>query len=228
MMVVRAKIQMTKTARDLKVHIYEKHLLETKGENALMNDRATVDQEIKNWKKLIKAHLEITRKWAEETSSAELVRDNESIVPEDLSVSAQIPKFIFYHIRVHSFVLVHPYVRGRMIYDRKGRVLPNGLVTFKYPTTESKAKNATLIEEEIQEVGDHWRVLGQSMSCTLPEIKNVPPTLPARHLPDTNYSGVDFTPTFPCSSHPLGSEIYTLVLEPLELNCSLVPPSDSQ
>ncbi|KAI7936389.1 hypothetical protein MJO29_015692 [Puccinia striiformis f. sp. tritici] len=96
---------MTKTARDLKVHIYEKHLLETKGENALMNDRATVDQEIKNWKKLIKAHLEITRKWAEETSSAELVRDNESIVPKDLSVSAQIPKFIFYHIRVHSFVL---------------------------------------------------------------------------------------------------------------------------
>ncbi|POW23216.1 hypothetical protein PSHT_00425 [Puccinia striiformis] len=162
--VVRAKIQMTKTARDLKVHIYEKHLLETKGENALMNDRATVDQEIKNWKKLIKAHLEITRKWAEETSSAELVRDNESIVPEDLSVSAQIPKFIFYHIRVHSFVLVHPYVRGRMIYDRKGRVLPNGLVTFKYPTTESKAKNATLIEEEIQEVGDHWRVLDQKRS----------------------------------------------------------------
>ncbi|KAI9624061.1 hypothetical protein KEM48_009138 [Puccinia striiformis f. sp. tritici PST-130] len=99
---------MTKTARDLKVHIYEKHLLETKGENALMNDRATVDQEIKNWKKLIKAHLEITRKWAEETSSAELVRDNESIVPKIylsqlrfqnsyFIISESIPLFSFTH-----------------------------------------------------------------------------------------------------------------------------------
>ncbi|KAI7939576.1 hypothetical protein MJO29_014312 [Puccinia striiformis f. sp. tritici] len=177
--VVRAKIQMTKTAEDLKVHIDEKHLLESlggtnqwkweydpiaKGENALMNDRATVNQEIKNRKKLIKAHLEITRKWAEEASSADLIRDDDVIIPEDLSVSAQIRKFIFYHIRVHSFVL-DPYIRGRTIYDRKGRVLDNGLVTFEYPTTESKAKNATLLlEKEIQEVGDHWEVLGQSMS----------------------------------------------------------------
>ncbi|KAI9614279.1 hypothetical protein H4Q26_009422 [Puccinia striiformis f. sp. tritici PST-130] len=160
--VVRAKIQMTKTARDLKVHIYEKHLLETKGENALMNDRATVDQEIKNWKKLIKAHLEITRKWAEETSSAEL---SPFLCSRSYFLNyLPSPPSCIAHVRSLPFFLrgnQDPYVRGRMIYDRKGRVLPNGLVTFKYPTTESKAKNATLIEEEIQEVGDHWRVLPQ-------------------------------------------------------------------
>ncbi|OAV87186.1 hypothetical protein PTTG_07683 [Puccinia triticina 1-1 BBBD Race 1] len=171
--VVRAKIQITKSPEELKVHIDEKHLLESlggtngwkwvyepvqKGENELMADTAVRLHEIQNRKKLIKAHLDITRKWAEESGPANELRDD-LLVPEDLSVSAQLRKFITYHLRVHYFVL-DPYIRGRSIYHRKGRVIGNGLITFEY--SQVKLKSET--DPNKEELVDLWDVLGYPMS----------------------------------------------------------------
>jgi hypothetical protein len=122
--VVRAKIQITKSPDELKEHIEEGHLLSSLGgtngwrweyegvrqdENVLMADTVVRNHELQNRKKLIKAHLDITRKWADEAGPAEVLRDD-LLVPDDSSTSALIRKFITYHLRVHYFVLVGLYL----------------------------------------------------------------------------------------------------------------------
>ncbi|KAH9450224.1 hypothetical protein Pst134EA_026933 [Puccinia striiformis f. sp. tritici] len=193
--VVRAKIQITKSAEELKVHIEEKHLLESlggtnrwkweyeqvvTGENILMDDKSTRNQEIENRAKLIKAYLDITRKWVDEASPTnELVKSDERIIPEDLSNSAQIRKFISYHLRVQYFILDR-YIRGRSIYHRKGRVIGNGLITFEYPQVNLSSSSSSSVLPPSkpksgsgtgtgtgtgpEELVDFWQVLGYPMS----------------------------------------------------------------
>ncbi|EFP87068.2 uncharacterized protein PGTG_13287 [Puccinia graminis f. sp. tritici CRL 75-36-700-3] len=187
--VVRAKIQITKSTEELKEHIEEGHLLSSLGgtngwrweyegvspdENVLMADTVVRNHELQNRKKLIKAHLDITRKWADEAGPAEVLRDD-LLVPDDSSPSALIRKFITYHLRVHYFVL-DPYIRGRSVYHRKGRVIGNGLITFEYPQlrlskqTDHPIDPTPLSNNNSHKEGDDtvlvdsWEVLGYPMS----------------------------------------------------------------
>lgn len=174
--VVRAKIQITKSPDELKIHIDEKHLIESLGgtnrwtweyqpvatdENILMKDSATRLHEIRNRKQLIKAHLDLTRKWCEQSQPPYDTKDDQ-VMAEDPSETARLRKFVTHHLRVHYFVL-DPYIRGRSIYHRKGRIIGNGLITFEYPQVpiQSEGNHST---KEAQETIDIWDVLGYSMS----------------------------------------------------------------
>ncbi|MBW0553014.1 hypothetical protein O181_092729 [Austropuccinia psidii MF-1] len=166
--VVRAKIQITKSSEDLKVHIDEKHLIESlggkshwkweyepvqSGENSLMADLTAKQHELQNRKKIVQLHAELTRKWYDEALPEDYLV-HKDLIDEDLSVIAQLRKFITYHLRVHYFVL-DPYVRGRTVYHRTGRIIGNGLITFEYPR---------ILNEEKGEEVDRVEVLGYSMS----------------------------------------------------------------
>lgn len=190
--VVRAKIQISKTTEELQDHIDARHLLSNLGgsnawkwnytpvvkdENKLMKSSAEERKiEMEKRKKLIHLYSEYTRQWAAESNQHMELKDD-LILPEDPSVSARLRAFVTHHLRVQYFVL-DPYIRGRSIYHRQGRVIGNGLITFTYPQLSSESSSSpspsspyssspspsSSSPPDLHHAIDLWEVLGHNMS----------------------------------------------------------------
>lgn len=198
--VVRAKIQISKTSEELQEHIDPAQLLSNlggkngwkwtyepveKGENEMMGCVVEKKHELQNRQKLIKAYQDLTRIWAAavESSSEQQSGGSEenpinslAILPEDPSPHARLRTFVMYHLRVHYFIL-DPYIRGRSVYHRQGRVMGNGLVTFIYPQVipahlpPSSSSHPTQLQQHDSDKDgqahnrvDYWQVLGHHMA----------------------------------------------------------------
>lgn len=191
--VVRAKIQISKTSTELYEHIEPAQLVSSlggqngwkweysgvvRGENEAMGRATEKKREVQTRQSLIKAYQDLTRLWAAETP--ELPSDPAALLlPDDPSPHARLRTFVMYHLRVQYFVL-DPYIRGRSVYHRQGRVIGNGLVTFMYPnvppihlpqsTSSSSARPTdphrldSDTDDPADKPVDYWQVLGHTMA----------------------------------------------------------------
>lgn len=124
---VRAKILMTKTSDELKVHIDERHLLKSLGgtgdwswsyepvrpsENEKMEDLVGKNRELRHRQTLVQAHMDITRQWCDEPAPGQETGNDHDVkklnMSQETNGTALLRCYVMYHMRVHYFVLVRP------------------------------------------------------------------------------------------------------------------------
>ncbi|KAL8278214.1 hypothetical protein RQP46_009387 [Phenoliferia psychrophenolica] len=140
--VVRQKVEMTKNAEDLIVHIPKHHLVKqlggssdwewdykpvVPGENAAQQDAAGLKAAQAERERLIENYEAVTRSWI--SAPVGDVKMEQARRLAMLELCAQ------YH-------LLDPFIRGRAAYHRHGNILGNGLVYFEYPNAPGSETEA--------------------------------------------------------------------------------------